>query len=238
MAVDAVGFAVLPNNVARDPDIEPPLKVLLLVLSGYAGANRGGWPSNQSLCAATGLSERVVRNWLAVGEERGLLSRERRVASNGSPLPNLYALNFNRWGSTPTEDSAGGVGLEAAPPWGCQQPPKKNKKKMITSPPSGESVEANGASRFSPPTREQATDAFAELGLDARLAAQEGEKFVAHFESNGWKVGGKAPMKSWRAAVRSWFARMAERNPKLVGRKSLPSRADIENAGSNPELPW
>ena len=30
------------------------------------------------------------------------------------------------------------------------------------------------------------------------------EAFVDHYESNGWKVGGKAPMKDWRAAIRNW----------------------------------
>lgn len=32
----------------------------------------------------------------------------------------------------------------------------------------------------------------------------EAEKFYNYFQSNGWKVGGRAPMKDWQAAARNW----------------------------------
>ena len=33
----------------------------------------------------------------------------------------------------------------------------------------------------------------------------EAEKFYNHFQSNGWLVGGKSPMKDWKAAARNWM---------------------------------
>jgi len=33
------------------------------------------------------------------------------------------------------------------------------------------------------------------------------EEFFNHFQSNGWKVGGRAPMKDWNAAARNWSKR-------------------------------
>jgi hypothetical protein len=33
----------------------------------------------------------------------------------------------------------------------------------------------------------------------------EAHKFFNHYQSNGWKVGGKAPMKDWHAAARNWM---------------------------------
>jgi hypothetical protein len=33
----------------------------------------------------------------------------------------------------------------------------------------------------------------------------EAQKFFNHFESNGWKVGGKTSMKNWQAAARNWI---------------------------------
>ena len=33
----------------------------------------------------------------------------------------------------------------------------------------------------------------------------EARKFFNHFESNGWRVGGKSPMKNWHAAARNWM---------------------------------
>lgn len=42
----------------------------------------------------------------------------------------------------------------------------------------------------------------------------EGEKFFNYFQSNGWKVGGRAPMKDWRAAARNWLLNAAAFKPK------------------------
>lgn len=33
----------------------------------------------------------------------------------------------------------------------------------------------------------------------------EAQKFFNHYQSNGWKVGGKAPMKDWQAAAGNWL---------------------------------
>ncbi|WP_139314997.1 transcriptional regulator [Saccharicrinis aurantiacus] len=33
----------------------------------------------------------------------------------------------------------------------------------------------------------------------------EAERFFNHYESNGWLVGGKSPMKDWKASARNWI---------------------------------
>jgi len=53
--------------------------------------------------------------------------------------------------------------------------------------------------------------------------------FIDHYEANGWKIGGKSPMKDWRAAVRNWARRDAERQaPDLAhgGRPRYSRMAD------------
>ncbi len=35
--------------------------------------------------------------------------------------------------------------------------------------------------------------------MSERSPEIEAKKFFNHFESNGWKVGGKSPMKNWQA---------------------------------------
>ncbi|HVD99967.1 MAG TPA: hypothetical protein VNB90_17290 [Cytophagaceae bacterium] len=40
----------------------------------------------------------------------------------------------------------------------------------------------------------------------------EAEKFYNYYQSNGWKVGGKAPMKDWRAATLNWMSNTAKFN--------------------------
>ena len=42
---------------------------------------------------------------------------------------------------------------------------------------------------------------------DERKNGVDAERFIAYYESVGWRIGGKAPMKDWRAAVRSWEGR-------------------------------
>lgn len=42
------------------------------------------------------------------------------------------------------------------------------------------------------------------------IAVRESQKFLDHFDSNGWKVGGKTAMKDWKAAARSWLSRISE----------------------------
>jgi len=43
--------------------------------------------------------------------------------------------------------------------------------------------------------------------------ALEAEKFFNHFESNGWRVGGRSPMKNWQAAARNWILNSNRFNP-------------------------
>ena len=49
----------------------------------------------------------------------------------------------------------------------------------------------------------------------------EAEKFYNYFQSNGWKVGGKAPMKDWRAAAGNWILNIPKfsSQPQLVVQK-------------------
>lgn len=42
------------------------------------------------------------------------------------------------------------------------------------------------------------------------LAEIEADKFFDHFEANGWKQGGRTPLRSWQAALRTWKRRAAE----------------------------
>jgi hypothetical protein len=41
----------------------------------------------------------------------------------------------------------------------------------------------------------------------------EAKKFFYHFEANGWKVGGKAPMKNWNAAAHNWMLNTSRYEP-------------------------
>lgn len=57
--------------------------------------------------------------------------------------------------------------------------------------------------RFSPPSMNDVIEFFKEK----KSNSQQAEMFFNHFESNGWKVGGKTKMKDWKAAARNWIMR-------------------------------
>lgn len=59
------------------------------------------------------------------------------------------------------------------------------------------------AKRFTSPTIQEAAEYFHEKGHPN--PADEAHAFTDHYDSNGWKVGGKGPMKCWKASVRNWM---------------------------------
>lgn len=67
-----------------------------------------------------------------------------------------------------------------------------------------------------PPTVEEVAEyakgyaASKRIDLDA--CGFSAERFHDHFASNGWKVGGRAPMKDWKAALRNWVREDVERS--------------------------
>lgn len=82
------------------------------------------------------------------------------------------------------------------------------------------------ASRFERPTRQQVAEYMLEIGRP-----DESERFCDHYDSNGWKVGGKASMKDWRASVRNWNANgysSAKGNGKMNGRQLIEAAARLK----------
>jgi hypothetical protein len=77
--------------------------------------------------------------------------------------------------------------------------------------------------RFHKPTLDALESYFESKGA----LATEAQRFFNHFESNGWKVGGKSPMKDWQAAARNWILNMDKYQ------RTQPERAENPLATSN-----
>jgi len=54
----------------------------------------------------------------------------------------------------------------------------------------------------------------------------EADAFYDYFTSNGWKIGGRAPMKDWKAAARNWV-RNSEKFGKKKGFRTLKDTKDF-----------
>ena len=58
------------------------------------------------------------------------------------------------------------------------------------------------SARFVPPTVAEVREYMHSANL-----TMDPEAFVDHFKSNGWRVGGRTPMRDWKASVRNWARR-------------------------------
>ena len=99
--------------------------------------------------------------------------------------------------------------------------------------------EASPKKQARPKSLDDVIEAFEAVGSDSDQA----ERFWNHYESNGWKVGGRSAMKDWKAAARNWlknvptFAKHDKNTPRpapdgghFVGNVYVPN---IENIYKN-----
>lgn len=82
----------------------------------------------------------------------------------------------------------------------------------------GQKKSTLGTAKMSLPTSLSEVQLFFETEKCTKL---EAEKFFNHFQSNGWKVGGRAPMKDWQAAARNWILNINKFNPEKIKQVSL-----------------
>lgn len=67
---------------------------------------------------------------------------------------------------------------------------------------SGLGLEESGKKKFIKPTIEEVKQFISDNNYNVDPA-----RFFNYYESNGWKVGGRAAMKDWKAAIRNWNAK-------------------------------
>ena len=91
--------------------------------------------------------------------------------------------------------------------------------------------EGEKATRFSPPSLDEVRDEVERLGY-----AVDPERFIAHYESNGWRVGPNK-MKSWKSALVTWHKRQKEEDAKRQSlfTRASQSRPTYTNAEYHPE---
>ena len=82
-------------------------------------------------------------------------------------------------------------------------------------------VAAKKESKFIHPTLEEVL-AFFKMENHPEL---EAKKFFNHFQSNGWKVSGKTPMKDWHAAARKWILNSQNFTPQA---KAKPGSTNLK----------
>jgi hypothetical protein len=69
--------------------------------------------------------------------------------------------------------------------------------------------------------------------LEQKSSEIEADKFYNYFQSNGWKVGGKAPMQDWQAAARNWMLNApAFAKPQKITKTDQPTPGQLNTTSS------
>ena len=125
-----------------------------------------------------------------------------------TPTTGDKQLSTPSFSSSVTTSIVEGEAAEAAP---LALTSKKLVKKSSGSPSFLERGSAPEGSREVPrggrPTLAEVQVYAATLPASSAEAPAEAAAFFDHFESNGWRVGGKTPMVNWQAAFRGWLRR-------------------------------
>lgn len=88
----------------------------------------------------------------------------------------------------------GGINAFSAPP--------KNGTQLPSSPSAfGEGLGVRSSAAFQKPTIDQVQSFFTQNNY----SATEAKKFYNHYQSNGWLVAGKTPMKDWQSSAHKWM---------------------------------
>lgn len=80
-------------------------------------------------------------------------------------------------------------------------------------------------SEFIAPTIELIKEFFQEK----RVSTIEAEKYFNYYSSNGWKVGGKTPMKDWQAAARNWILNLDKFKTNKLSNQLSPKNLNVSN---------
>jgi len=177
----------------KTPVADYKAKLVLLKLADNANDDGIAWPHIDTIASETGLSRRGVFRALNQLEEDKLIERNRGRNEVIYKIHKCQADTATRAKLAPLEVEK------------CQSDTSRSAKLALalTKEPSIEHIgTTNNQKRFQKPS---VADVLA-YGSSLAPKFLKAQQFIDYYESKGWVVG-KAPMKCWKAAVRTWQAR-------------------------------
>ena len=88
----------------------------------------------------------------------------------------------------------------------------------------------SGKTVFVAPTLDE-VNAYVVSEIDGLMT--DAENFFDHFTANGWRVGGRTPMRDWKAAARKWVRQSAQWEAE---RNKRGSPISARNGYGSPEM--
>lgn len=206
-------------NLVRRAAIPRHLRHLLLVLQHYLGKKDSVWCCRESLAEELDVCVAVISQNMKELESLNVISRV-WTGRNGRPTRE-YSIQFsvlrrcqrsvrNSSGSSVSESSQCNVSSVSESSESPSEIPQGQCEGILRheQPLNNHRTTKRGRthkSTFEKPTVEQVADFVRAYCHEKNLPTIEPEDFIDHFESNGWKVGGKSPMRDWQASLRKWI---------------------------------
>jgi hypothetical protein len=251
--------SLVPNWLLARTEISPAAKLCYARLCQYAGQDGKCFPTQDTLAVEIGVSGRNVRRLLNELVSYKLIEYE-RVSRSGT---NQYFFLEHEWMELFTEPSPREDSERTNPeiertnvaPERTDLPLDRTnvaeERTNIASERTNLSAltirESVRDSRRESPRESgeesiythtpRSLDEVIEYAYEIDLGKTDAEAFYDHFSSNGWKVSGRAPMKDWRAALRTWKRnKMNYARPQYGGQQPHPgSQAARATYRSSPD---
>lgn len=193
-------FVLIPAAVLDDRRIKAAEKIFFAEIMALSNNTGYCYATNTYFRTLYGVSVTTLQGWLANLKTYGYIKidvirnpdnsvKERRITP--------YCLDFAPYGDNLGESPEI---LGEPSPENLLNPPPKNRQKNNTI------LNNTGKNK-----RESTREARPKSIEDVRAYCRERnnrvnvDRWYAHYESNGWKVG-RNPMKDWKAAIRKWEA--------------------------------
>ena len=244
--------SIVPNWLLRRTEVSPAAKLCYARLCQYAGEDGRCFPMQGTLAAELGTSMRNVRRLLKELDLHGLIECERlsRIGTNqyfflAHEWMEFLAESSSAEDSERTnpagESTAASIEGTNSVSEGTDVSNERTDVALERT-----KVESDGTHTSALSIRESIRDSRKESARESTqeirhthtprslndvidyayeidLAKTDAEAFYDHFSSNGWKVSGRAPMKNWRAALRTWKRNKANyARPQYVGQQPHP----------------
>jgi len=178
----------VPVAILTDPSITLADLKVYTALSSFQGSNDDAYPSREAIVARCGLVVETVSRSVKHLMELGWIQRYQR----GLRKTNVYRVMIESDISEVTHRSLPDMTSTSLQEVTHRSLPsielEKNTRKRTSA----------NASPFTKPSLDEL-----KAYCNERKNSVNPEKWLAHYESVGWKIG-RNPMKDWKAAVRTW----------------------------------
>ena len=180
----------IPIEIWQDQSLSWNEKILLMEIDSFTSKGHDCYISNEYIANLLQVTDRSARKYLSHLMQAGYI---RMVRFDGRKRYVESTLSFQaEWNDNSRQ--------------GGQSVPHTDNNEYINK------IDRESAQgKFKKPTLQEVAEYCQERGNNI-----DPEEFIAHYESNGWKVG-KTPMKNWKSAIVTWEKKREKDAPKKKG---------------------